>query len=167
MRELGRHLAPHAAVQSGVEVTALRRVAGGWQVTAGDGRTWQARRVVLNLPAPQAATLLAGDAPHLAAELSQVSYQPCWALGAVLERDLRADWPALHVRHPVLEWISREHTKRPAPPALTLHAAPEWTREHLDAAPDEVARALLQAAAEVVGEAAAVRSPTAGGTRSR
>ena len=130
-------------------------VMGGltWEVEAEDGRTWQARRVALNLPAPQAAALLGDVAPALAAELAQITYQPCWAVGAVLERDLDVTWPALYTRHPALDWIAREHTKRPGTaPALMLHAGPEWTRAHLDTPPGEVARLLLAAAAEVVGE---------------
>lgn len=152
LRELGRRLYA-GEVQSGVKVTVLRRRAGAWEVEAEDGRTWQARRVALNLPAPQAAALLGDVAPALAAELAQITYQPCWAVGAVLERDLDVTWPALYTRHPALDWIAREHTKRPGTaPALMLHAGPEWTRAHLDTPPGEVARLLLAAAAEVVGE---------------
>ncbi|MCF4140943.1 protoporphyrinogen oxidase [Streptomyces sp. Tue 6430] len=55
-------------------VSALRRdPAGGWRVTAGD-RVLHADGVVVAVPAPAAATLLAAESPGAAAELRTVEY---------------------------------------------------------------------------------------------
>lgn len=152
MSALGRHLAGGLDVQTGVTVTRLERQDGGWQVWDAAGPVARARRLVLNLPAPQLGPLLSGagqDTP------GPVEYAPAWAVGAVLGADLRADWPALELRgHPALEWIAREHTKRRPghPPALMLHATADWSAANLERAPGEIVPELLDAAREVLGE---------------
>ncbi|WP_102125237.1 NAD(P)/FAD-dependent oxidoreductase [Deinococcus planocerae] len=161
MSALGRHLARGLSVTTGAEVTSLERTGGGWRVHTRDGATFAAPRLVLNLPGPQVAPLLhdlMDDVPGLAGaagEVGRVRYDPYWAAGVVLERDLEAEWVALRLYgHPVLEWIAREHTKREPghPPALMLHATPDWTRAQLERRPQEVLPDLLTAAREVVGD---------------
>ncbi|MER5431393.1 protoporphyrinogen oxidase [Streptomyces sp. NPDC002588] len=61
-------------IHTRVPVTGLRREpAGGWQVTAGD-RVLTADAVVVAVPAPAAAGLLAAESPAAAAELRTVEY---------------------------------------------------------------------------------------------
>lgn len=167
MSALGRHLAGDLNVTPGAEVTRLEHRADGWRVHTRGGATWEAPRLVLNLPAPQAALLLEGlgagdlDAGDAAGAVRQVRYDPCWAAGAVLADDLPAEWRALSVRdHPVLDWAAREHTKRGSghPPALMLHATPGWTRRNLERSPEDVLPELLEAAREVVGDFTAVHA---------
>jgi oxygen-dependent protoporphyrinogen oxidase len=57
----------------GAEVRALRRTADGWQVRAGE-ELLAADAVVLAVPAPAAARLLADEAPAASAELAAVEY---------------------------------------------------------------------------------------------
>lgn len=166
MSTLGRELARELDVQTGLEVSSLERLPGGWRVHSRDGVAGEAARLVLNLPATQALALLEplllelgeDDLGHLqvtAATLRRVEYAPCWAAGVVLEQDTGADWPALSLRgHPVLDWIAREHTKRAGghPPALMLQASAAWSRANLERRPDEVLPELLAAAAGVLGQ---------------
>ncbi|WP_432135894.1 MULTISPECIES: protoporphyrinogen oxidase [unclassified Streptomyces] len=61
-------------IRTGTPVTALRRDPdGGWRVTAGE-RVLAADAVVLAVPAPVAAELLAAESPAAAAELRAVEY---------------------------------------------------------------------------------------------
>ncbi|MDR6980056.1 oxygen-dependent protoporphyrinogen oxidase [Streptomyces sp. 3330] len=61
-------------IHTRVPVTALRRSAGGgWQVTAGE-RVLHADAVVVAVPAPAAAALLAAESPGAAAALRTVEY---------------------------------------------------------------------------------------------
>ncbi|MFF5188383.1 protoporphyrinogen oxidase [Streptomyces sp. NPDC000345] len=61
-------------VHTGVPATGLRREpGGGWRVTAGD-RVLRADAVVVAVPAPAAAGLLAAESPAAAAELRTVEY---------------------------------------------------------------------------------------------
>ncbi|MGA4838984.1 protoporphyrinogen oxidase [Streptomyces sp. G45] len=61
------------AILLGTPVTGVRRTAEGWEVTAG-GRALAADAVILAVPAPYAARLLAAEAPGAAAELRAVEY---------------------------------------------------------------------------------------------
>ena len=154
MSTLGRELAAGLNVQTEAQVTRLTRSGSGWQAQCQDGRTFAAGTVVLNMPAPQIVPLL-GAADIDVSPFQAVRLDPCWAVGAVLERDLTgADWPALRVQdHPALEWIAREHTRREAghPPALMLQARADWSREHLHENKAEVEAALLEMTREIVG----------------
>ncbi|MGW0941161.1 protoporphyrinogen oxidase [Streptomyces sp. NPDC002623] len=61
-------------IHTRVAVTGLRREpAGGWRVSAGE-RVLQADAVVVAVPAPAAAALLAAESPEAAAELRTVEY---------------------------------------------------------------------------------------------
>lgn len=154
MSEIGKALAAGLDVQTETQITHLERGEGSWQLTSADGRSFGGRTLLLNAPAPQLSVLLAGltDPPDTAA-LDTVTLRPCWAVGAALEADLEADWPALNVRdHPALEWIAREHTKRPGPPALMLHARADWSEQHLEDPPEQVQAELIAAAREIVGD---------------
>lgn len=157
MNALGAHLARPLDVATGAQVTSLARTSGGWRVQTDDGRAHEGRHLLLNLPAPQLAALLAeGDVGEARAALREVRFDPAWTLMLELERDLPVPWKALEVEHPVLEWISREHTKRegldgPNPPTLVAHATGAWSREHLEDERADVQAALLAALGEVVG----------------
>ncbi len=176
MSTLGRTLARGLDVTTGVTVTSLQRLnatRGGWRVHSREGLYWDAATLILNLPAPQLLTLLAtldpaspaaSPAAGPAARHAQgsagaaqqarlVTYDPCWAAGVMLRHDVSADWSALRPEHPVLEWIAREHTKRRdgAPPSLTLHATPAWSRANLERTPEQVLPDLLAAAQEILG----------------
>jgi oxygen-dependent protoporphyrinogen oxidase len=66
-----------AEVRTGVMVRELSRTPGGWRLVAGPARdpeTIEADAVVVALPAPAAARLLAAEVPKAAAELSRVDY---------------------------------------------------------------------------------------------
>ena len=154
MNTLGRELARDVTVQTEAQVTRLSTAGNGWQAECRDGRTFQARSVFLNIPAPQIVPLLTGTDIDVS-PFRAVQIDPCWAVGAVLNTDVQgADWPALRVQgHPALDWIAREHTKRAAghPPALMLHASANWTRAHLQVSKEEAAASLLDMAREMVG----------------
>ncbi|GAB7105110.1 protoporphyrinogen oxidase [Streptomyces phaeofaciens JCM 4814] len=63
-----------AEIRTGTQVSGLRREAdGGWRVTAGE-RVLHADAVVVAVPAPVAARLLAAESPAAAAELGAVEY---------------------------------------------------------------------------------------------
>lgn len=185
MNTLGRVLAAEleelgGEVRTAVRVTGLRREEG-WLALAEDGpgagdpteggTEVRASRLVLNLPAPQALPLLSGTDID-PAPLAAVEFDPCWAVGALLDHDLSGaqgtaqgakQWPALRLDgHPSLDWICREHTKRGPghPPALMLHARADWSRAHLSDPPESVQEALLEDARGVVGNFAA-RQPFA------
>ncbi|MFP8944619.1 protoporphyrinogen oxidase [Streptomyces fenghuangensis] len=62
-----------ADIRTDAPVTGLRRTGDGWTVVAA-GRPLEADAVVLAVPAPAAARLLAGHSPSAAAELERIEY---------------------------------------------------------------------------------------------
>ncbi|WP_041231508.1 NAD(P)/FAD-dependent oxidoreductase [Deinococcus peraridilitoris] len=155
MSALGHHLARDLEVLSEVTVSSLARLEGGWKVYAQDGSAFQAASLVLNLPAPQLSALVTDLSLGAAGEqLDRVRFDPTWTLLVELQRDLPVDWPAVELRHEVLSWLSRDHTKRAsgALPTLVAHASGSWSRAHLEEAREEVEVALLAAVQEVTGE---------------
>ncbi|MFC5641734.1 protoporphyrinogen oxidase [Kitasatospora cinereorecta] len=73
-------------------VDGLRRTADGWQVTSG-GEVLDADAVVLAVPAPHAARLLAADVPGAAAELERIEYAGMALVTLAFRRADLADSP--------------------------------------------------------------------------
>lgn len=163
MNKLGAQLARPLDVTFSTLVTSLERTAKGWRVFERGGDFWETRRLVFNMPAPQMLAIIEDsdlpNSPHSEAALAAakaVRYQACWAAGLVLEQDIDVDWLGLRfVDHPVLEWLSREHTKRDDsehPPALVVQAQSSWSKDRLDFEPEQVLTLLSNAASEVAGQ---------------
>lgn len=162
MNDLPRHLAAGLDIQTNAKVVSLRRSSDDqtWLATTETGEMFAGRRVVLNLPPAQIVPLVRDFVDT--APLEAVRFWPAWALIIRLERDVDgATWPALEAKHPVLYWLSRDHTKRTdpatAPPVLVAHAQGPWSEQHLEDDPETVKNALLAAAEEIAGQKLAVR----------
>ncbi len=154
MSQLPKHLAQGLEVHTEAQVTALGREKERWTARCADGRAFTAPRIVLNLPAAQIVPLVREFLPI--GPLESVTFDPAWSVLLRLERDLDVEWPALELRHPVLAWVARDHTKRPtgAPPTLVAHAQGAWSREHIEDDPDAVQEQVLAALKETVGPVA-------------
>jgi renalase len=138
----------------------VRQVAlsdAGWRVEAMDGRTIEADALVITTPPDQVTPLLAD--PGLIATVGQALHdlvmEPCWALMAVLDQPLLADWDAAFVNEGSLAWVCNQAARpgRPAAPAWVLHATSEWSRTHLETGAAQVVDGLLDAARLLPGAA--------------
>ena len=114
---------------------------------------------VMTAPVPQSLELLAsgglldppggGVDPAAVARLRDVSYEPCFALMLVLDRDSLVPPPGAiqfvaDVSNP-LAWVADNLQKGISPvPALTVHASAEFSRRRFDAPPDLVIAELLE-----------------------
>ncbi|WP_119157635.1 NAD(P)/FAD-dependent oxidoreductase [Caldimonas tepidiphila] len=152
MPSLCRRLLGDMPVALCCEVDALQHDVHGWRLLgrgATLGRDFD--RVVLALPAPQAAGLLLPHRPDWAQQARQMPMLPCWALMGAAEPGLEPpDWEAAAPRHGPLAWIARDESKpgRDAAGGLVrwvVQAGAEWSREHLEA-PAPGVQELLQAA---------------------
>jgi len=132
-----------------------------WQVRASDGREVEADALLITTPPAQAMELLAGTPARSACReaLGRIRMRPCWALMTALDRPLLTDWDAAFVNQGPLGWICSQAARpgRPAAEAWVLHATPEWSQEHLEQDPENVAEALLEAALSLPGVARAER----------
>lgn len=129
-------------VRSGQQVAGLARSDGLWVACGADGAVLaRAPRVVLALPAPQAAALLPGD--PLGAQAGAVAMAPCWTLMAAF--DVRPDLPdAVRDGDAALGWIARDGGKPGrAGETWVAQASADWTRANLDLSREAATAALL------------------------
>lgn len=150
------------ALAAGLDIAVSTRVArfvkegGSWLLSAEDGNLLGAfDAVVVATPAEQAAPLLADASPMLAREAGAAITAPCWAGLFAFAQPVAAPHAVFELSgHPVLAWLARDASK-PARSGLldcwVAHAHPDWTRAHLDDAPEAVAPRLLAAMDSVVG----------------
>ncbi len=154
MNAIARHLADGLDVRVKTQVVQLACENAQWRVTLDSGDELRADALILTPPVPQSLALLeTGDIalPNEArAALEQIAYDPCFAVLAVLDAPTRLPEPgALQLRQEPIAWIADNHRKGISPDAftVTIHAGPEFTREHWDTAHEIVAQKLLHAAA--------------------
>lgn len=138
----------------------------GWQLRteAGDARHVYGGfdGVMLALPAPQAADLLAASslAPKGLRKLATVEMAPCWTLMLAFPNAMQPDlvtlgpqWNAARSTHHRIAWLARESSKpgRKQIERWTVQASPAWSQEHLNDDGARVQAKLVKAFAEVTG----------------
>ncbi len=152
-----RSLAQHYETR----VDELRKTSRGWELFAASENESQSLgafdRVIVTLPAPQAALLTITceevtdsarlqEYQTLCDRLAAQVYDPCWALMVGLDQPLNVDWGGAFLNGSVVKWASRTNTKpgRAAlPEALVLHAQVEFSQNHFEAPSEEVAAKML------------------------
>jgi predicted NAD/FAD-dependent oxidoreductase len=156
MASLAASLATGMAVHQQATVTALQPSPQGWTLRFADGATAQTDTLLLAIPAPQAAVLLAAAGHRFAETLAPVHLAPCWAVMLGFADDQPGP-DSLRPADSPLGWIARENARpgRPAAPAAyTLHATAAWSTAHLEDPADAVIDALRTAFAQATGIAA-------------
>mgnify|MGYP000093604268 CR=1 FL=1 len=143
-RALAEHLARDLHVRSGVGVNRVTRDRDGWSVATDAGAFGPFDRVILAVPAPQAAELLA-PVPELAEAARGVRYAPCLTAMARVPR-APSDAPAIIRGDDPVRMAIRDSAK---PGRATdedvwvLHGDPEWSRARLETDPDAAAAELV------------------------
>jgi renalase len=161
MNALGKHLAAglkkQAQIDVSTRVSALIPKPDGWETQTESGITYISRALLLTPPVPQSLALLVlgADADPLAdadrEALQRIAYAPCMA-GMFRVNDVRSavDLPepgALQRPNEPISWIADNRRKGISPDAtiITIHAAPDYSRELWDM-PESQALEILQAA---------------------
>ena len=160
MRAMLAPLAEGLDIRFHHRVERLRRVGNEWWLDfaphereggTAEGEEGPFDRVVVALPAHQAAKLVGRAAPHIAGALETVSMKPCWTLMAAFDGEQGApSGTATGV-----EWLVREHEKpgRAAHPrAYTMHMNLEWSIEHLEMERDRTLPLMLDVLRDRTGE---------------
>ncbi|HEY9102356.1 NAD(P)/FAD-dependent oxidoreductase, partial [Chitinimonas sp.] len=136
-------------VERGTLVERLLRAEGGWQLKLRDedqpSTAFDA--VLLAMPAPQAHALAAPWSRQLADEASQVRMLPSWALIAHFDQRPFLEVDAAFINQGPLRWIARQASKpaRGKAECWLIHAQAEWSEQHLEQTPEQVAEAMIQA----------------------
>ncbi|MFV3076760.1 NAD(P)/FAD-dependent oxidoreductase [Niveispirillum fermenti] len=157
---LAARLPPDARPRLSCRVAGIGGGPGNWRLDDAEGRgLGHYRRLVLALPAPQAADLLRPVAPTLAGQADGAVMAPCWAL--MLAFDAVGDLPAWDGAFIAgaggpgrpLSWIARDGSKpgRGGTASFVAHAAPDWSARHLEAPPATLMPVLLAAFRAVTG----------------
>lgn len=163
-----RRLAEGLPVETSRTVDALAREAGFWRLRCAE-RGWIDERfeaVLLAIPAPQAAALLAAPVVQglevpavagLAAVARTARMRACWALMLRYRAPLALDFDAAFVNDGPLRWVARDAGKpgRAGPETWLLHAEAQWSEAHVDEPPERVAPLLVDAFRRLGGAAPA------------
>ncbi|MEM8757666.1 MAG: FAD-dependent oxidoreductase [Planctomycetota bacterium] len=131
-----------------VRVARIDRLAGSLRLTDDNGNTLgEFDRLILALPAPQAAELLRGTEPDLADTAAAVRVLPCWA--AMIRARPISDRHLASItadQHPAVAWIARDSSKPGRDPVehdhWVLHASTTWSTRHLELEKHEAAELL-------------------------
>ncbi|MEQ5788552.1 FAD-dependent oxidoreductase [Erythrobacter sp. NFXS35] len=131
-------------VRWGVRAERLSRSGSGWRIET-DGEVFAAARALVAVPAEQAAVLLAGAAPDLAALASDVVSAPCWAVMVAFSEPLPFAADTIRSDTAPISWAARNSAKpgRSGAETWVIHASPARSREVLDLPKDAAAAALL------------------------
>lgn len=129
-------------------VTRLERRGDGWRLILGSGEVRDVDVAVVAVPAEQAATLLADTSPELAATAGAAISEPCWTVMAAFGQTIPVApdcWRGDDSAATMIGWAARNSAKpgRTGPESWVVQASPGWTRQHIDAEPDEVIANLL------------------------
>ncbi|AYO96224.1 NAD(P)-binding protein [Xanthomonas campestris pv. zingibericola] len=141
-----RTLAAQLDVRLSAEVRALRRSRQGWRLSVSQAAAEHLfDTVLLAVPAPSAAGLLAQAAPALATIAEQVRMQPAWAVMAHFDAPIDPGYDALFVNAGALRWVARNSSKPARAGAETwlAHATAEWSQAQCDAMPGHVSASLV------------------------
>jgi hypothetical protein len=113
--------------------------------------------VILAIPAPQAAALLAAAGHRFAVAAGDAHLAPCWALMLGFEGEV--DGPdILRPETGKIGWLARENCRPGAaagPVGYTVHASAAWSSEHVEDDATAVTAELLAEFAALTGIAAA------------
>jgi hypothetical protein len=154
MNAIARHLAGGLAVTYRCRIGPVEHSAGAIRLCSDDGvDRGLFDTVVVSAPPAQAAELVAGVAPGLAARVRAVSMAPCWAVMMAVDVRLEVEFDGTFINTGPLSWAARNSSKRgraELPETWVLHGSPEWSTENLERDPAWVAERLLTAFRELL-----------------
>ena len=157
MGSIPKHLAEDLDVRLGQRVVRVDRTAVGWTVACEPGETFSGDALLLTPPVPQSLALAQSGNYRLPertrGQLENVTYDPCLALMASLDGPSPVPDPGgVQIKGEPLDWIGDNATKGLSDrPALTIHAGPQWSRQHFEDEKEDIARSLLDLAGERLG----------------
>ncbi len=160
MSTLSRSLRGKSVVTLGTRISSVARLDDrAWTLSGEQGDVYGPfAGVIVTCPAPQAADLLADVSPDLARACAEVEMLPCWATMVAFDSPLQLDFDAAFVDDEVIAWAANESTKpgRSAQPECwTLHAAPAWSRDHLEKDADLISRDMVERFLDISGASSA------------
>ena len=145
MSALARALGTSLDIRYATPVRTARRADGAWYLETDSIVYGPYDTLAVTVPPEQAVQLLPGVETGACA----FRMEPCWAVAVRFDASPEPGFDGAGLREPALGWVARNSSK----PGRSgdrlsdwwlLHATPEWSRQQLDTAPDEVARMLVE-----------------------
>ena len=157
MTSIPKHLARGLDIRTGERVVRVETNGDGWEVECETGLRVAGSALILTAPVPQSLDLIESGGYRLPdkprRQLEGVSYDPCLALMALLERSAGVPGPGgVQIKVEPLDWIGDNHSKGISEePAITIHAGPQWSRTHFEDEEAEITHSLLSLAGHQLG----------------
>lgn len=139
-----KYLADGIEVHQGVEVNAVREFSAGCEIMV-DAKTQRFDRLVLTVPAIQAANLIGNEHPF-SKPLADVEMLPCLTLMAAFDAQKEAPFKSRRDADDALSWIAHDSTKpgRKTQGCWVAQASPGWSVANLEEAPEEIVHLMLE-----------------------
>lgn len=154
MNALAKHLARDLALQARTRVVGLGRSGDrGWLLrTEDEGEHGPFDRVVVTLPAAQAAELLGSLSP-IAERAREVEMRPCTAAMVAFSRPVEVEFDGAFVDPEPFSWIARDSSKPGRPPGerWVLHTSADWSAARWETPVATQVEELLAALSALVG----------------
>lgn len=155
MTSPARLVAEDLALATNHTVCGLRMDQGRWQIAFAEDLPVRDGfdTIVLAMPSPQAAMLLAPVSPELHEIASGARMTACWAMMCRFDEPLPLDFDAAFVNSGLLRWVARDSHKpgRSGGETWLLHASDEWSEKFVNASPEAAAKAMIDAFVEIGG----------------
>jgi len=154
MNAIVRNLADQHHVHWSKRIVQIGSVDEGWLVETDEGeRAGPFKRLIVAIPAEQAAVLLDGVDQALAKRAGRARSKPCWSVMCAFAEPVSVPWDGAQLLGNALSWCSRERSKpkRERAEAWVLHASREWSTANLEVEPDVAAAELVRAFRELTG----------------
>jgi len=157
MTSIPKHTARGLDVRTGERAVRVDDADDGWEVVCESGLRVAGGALVLAVPVPQALNLASSGAYSLPdsarRQLEAVSYDPCLALMVLLDGSTGVPEPGgMQIKDEPLDWIGDNRRKGISEaPAVTVHAGPEWSREHFEDDETEIVDAMISQASDRLG----------------
>lgn len=139
MSAVPKYLADGLNIKTGERVVLIESTDTGCRVRSDTGHVFEADKLILTVPAPQAYTLLRDSSIELAAAelsaFSTITYQPCLAVMVVLKQPSLIPAPGvLSFEKGDISWVADNQQKGIATeqPTVTIHASPAYSRDNLE-----------------------------------
>ena len=156
MSSIADHLARGLDVRTGERVVRVKLRDEAWEAHTEVGSRITGTALLLTAPVPESLALFREKAilPEGARRrLAEISYSPCLALMALMDGPTGVPEPGgVQIKGEPLNWIGDNQRKGISEaPALTIHAGPEWSREHFESDEAWVIASLLAFAGKQLG----------------
>ena len=135
MNSVPKLLADDIQILKKKRVIQIKELEEGWQVQTDTQDVYQAEALLITMPAPQAIQLLEDSQIELPANpLPTIAYHPCLVVLARLNQPSGIPAPGgLQTNGAVVSWLADNFKKGISKqPAVTIHASPEFSKQHLD-----------------------------------